>query len=427
MTHDVLETAIREGISFAIAMPDERQCEVRSREPASGGARGAGRRPVAASIPMKTLIVLLLGATLASGSFTTAVAQSALKEVFQEDFRIGAALNPAHFSGEDSAETRIVPTHFNSITAENVMKWMALQPRPGEFTFAAADRFVEFGRERGMFIIGHTLVWHSQTPRWVFQPEDGGTLTAETMLERMRRHIHTVVGRYKGRVRGWDVVNEALDEDGTLRESPWLKILGEDYLVKAFQFAREADPDAELYYNDYSLEGGRKRAGAVKLVQKLQAAGVPLTGIGLQGHYGLEHPPAREIETTIATFAKLGLTVMITELDVNVLPTPGDGGADISRNFAADPKWNPWPDGLPDEVQQHLARRYAELFGVFLKHRESISRVTFWGVTDRGSWLNHFPIRGRANYPLLFDRAARPKPAFQAIIDLRRQTAPTDR
>lgn len=368
---------------------------------------------------MKTHLTALVAGTLASGILVNAGAQPALKSVFTNDFLIGAALNPRHFSGDSNDEVLIVQKHFNTITAENAMKWMHLQPRQGEFAFTQANRFVEFGQKHGMTIIGHTLVWHSQTPRWVFQDQDGEPLTREALLERMREHIHTVAGRYKGKVHGWDVVNEALNDDGTLRQSPWLKIIGEDYLVKAFQFAHEADPEAELYYNDYSLEGERKRVGALTLVKKLQAAGVKLTGVGLQGHYHLERPAARQIDETIAAFANLGLKVMITELDVNVLPTPGSGGADVGTRFNADPKLNPYSDGLPEEMQQRLARRYAEIFNVFLKHQQSVTRVTFWGVTDRGSWLNHFPVRGRTNYPLLFDRNGQPKPAFDAVVDLR--------
>jgi endo-1,4-beta-xylanase len=272
-----------------------------------------------------------------------------------------------------------------------------------------------------MFIIGHTLVWHAQTPRWVFQDQEAKPLTREALLERMREHIHTVVGRYKGKIRGWDVVNEALNDDGSLRRSPWLRIIGEDYLEKAYQFAHEADPDAELYYNDYSLEEGPKRQGALKLVKGLQAADVKLTGIGLQGHYSLDKPTPGQIEETIEAFSKLGLKVMITELDVNVLPTPdGANGADISRSFAVDPKWNPYTNGLPEEVSQRLARRYAELFKTFLKQPQAVSRVTFWGVSDRSSWLNNYPIRRRTNYPLLFDRNGQPKAGFQAVVDLRR-------
>ena len=357
---------------------------------------------------------------LLCGLLVHAVDLPALKDVFANDFLVGGALNPSHFSGVTNAEVQIIGKHFNTITAENAMKWMHLQPRPGEYAFSQADRFVEFGEEHGMTIIGHTLVWHSQTPRWVFEGQAGEPLTRDALLERMRDHIHTVVGRYQGRVQGWDVVNEALNGDGTLRQSPWLSIIGEDYLEKAFQFAQEADPKAELYYNDYSLEGERKRNGALNLVKKLQAAGVKLTGVGLQGHYQLERPSARQIEETIEAFAMLGLKVMITELDVNVLPTPGPGGADVSRRIAADPKLNPYADGLPEVMEQRLAHRYTELFGIFLKHRESLTRVTFWGVTDRTSWLNHYPVRGRTNHPLLFDRNGQPKPAFDAVVKLRR-------
>ncbi len=361
----------------------------------------------------RTLVLSLLACGLVVG----AGAEPALKAVFTNNFLIGAALNQRQFSGATNVEVDLVQKHFNTITPENSLKWGNIHPRPGQYVFDQADRFVEFGQKQGMFIVGHTLVWHSQTPRWVFQDEDGKSLTREALQERMRDHIQTVVGRYRGRIRGWDVVNEALNEDGTLRSSGWLKIMGEDYLVKAYQFAHAADPAAELYYNDYGLEGERKLAGALALIKKLQAAGVSLTGVGLQGHYGLERPAANQIEDTIRAFAKLGLKVMITELDVNVLPTPGGGGAEVSTRYATDSKLNPYPDGLPQEMERRLAQRYMELFTIFLKEH-AVSRVTFWGVSDRSSWLNNYPIWGRTNYPLLFDRNGRPKPAFQAIVDL---------
>ncbi|HUF61475.1 MAG TPA: endo-1,4-beta-xylanase [Verrucomicrobiales bacterium] len=389
-------------------------------------------KPALLFLPVLLMLSASAGSTSAEAaktSDTISAAQPALKDIFRDDFLIGAALNPGHFSGAagpaggGGGEVEIVSKHFNSITAENAMKWMALHPEPDRYVFDQADRFVEFGRRHGMAIIGHTLVWHSQTPRWVFEGKDGNPPTRDELIERMREHIQTVAGRYKGKVRGWDVVNEALNEDGTLRQSPWLKIIGEDFLIKAFEFAHAADSDAELYYNDYSLEGEKKRAGALELVKTLQAAGVKLSGVGLQGHYHLERPSAQQIGETIEAFASLGLKVMITELDVNVLPTPGRGGADINRRFAADPKLNPYPAGLPPEMEDRLARRYAELFGVFLKHREALTRVTFWGVTDRNSWLNHFPVRGRTNYPLLFDRSGQPKPALKAVAGLRASAA----
>lgn len=373
---------------------------------------------------MKPHSVKALGLLLVLGLSATTTAQPTLKEVFTNDFLIGAAVNPSHFSGTTNVEVEIVVRQFNTLTPENALKWGNVHPRPDQYAFSQADRFADFGQKHAMVLIGHTLVWHSQTPRWVFEKEDGTPLTREALLERMHDHITTVVGRYKGRVRGWDVVNEALNEDGTLRQSPWFRIIGEDYLVKAFQFAHEADPEAELYYNEYSLEGPRKREGMLTLVHKLKAAGVRLTGVGLQGHYGLEQPDAAHIEETIQAIANQGLKVMITELDVNVLPTPGPGGADVSTRFGADPKLNPYTSGLPEELQRRLARRYAELFGLFLKHKGAVSRVTFWGVSDRSSWLNHYPIRGRTNYPLLFDRSGQPKAAFQAVVNCR-STTPT--
>jgi endo-1,4-beta-xylanase len=270
-----------------------------------------------------------------------------------------------------------------------------------------------------MFIVGHCLVWHSQTPRWVFQNDQGDPLTREALLDRMHEHIRTVVGRYKGKIGGWDVVNEALNEDGSLRQSPWLQIIGEDFLLKAFQFAHEADPQAELYYNDYSLENEAKRNGAVQLIRKLKAAGSPISGIGLQGHNHMDSPTARQEADTIEAFAALGIRVNISELDVDILPrTTRQNTADVSATAVGTAESNPYTAGLPEKLQQALANRYAELFEVFVQHRAVIGRVTFWGVTDGDSWLNNFPTRGRTNYPLLFDREGKPKPAFDAVLQV---------
>jgi endo-1,4-beta-xylanase len=360
------------------------------------------------------LAVIVAGFVALTGCAT---AQSTLKEVFREKFLIGAALNPTQFTEQNAAQTALIKKQFNSITAENAMKWEKIHPAPGQYDFTPADRFVEFGERGGMAIIGHTLVWHSQTPKWVFEDGKGGPASRDTLLARMSNHIHSVVGRYKGRIKGWDVVNEALDEDGSLRQSPWLKILGEDYLVKAFEFAHAADPKAELYYNDYGLESERKRLGVIRLIERLQRAGVKVTAVGVQGHYGLDGPKNEEIEQTIVAISRLGIKVAITELDVNVLPTPMEAySADISLDFAAEEKWNPYRDGLSRELEQSLALRYKELFKIFLKHRQCVSRVTVWGVTDGDSWLNDWPIRERTNYPLLFDRKCQPKAAFEAIM-----------
>jgi len=360
------------------------------------------------------VLLCLIGLGVSGGSKS---APGTLKEAFKNDFMIGAALNRNQIFEKDTRGAEIVRTHFNSITPENILKWALVHPRPDTYDFAASDRFVEFGEKNGMFIVGHTLVWHNQTPQWVFEDERGKPVDRETLLSRMREHIFTVVGRYKGRIKGWDVVNEALNQDGTMRQSSWFKIIGEDYLVKAFQFAHEADPNAELYYNDYDLELPAKRAGAVKLVKSLRAAGVTVSGVGLQNHNLMDWPSVADEDATIAAFSALGLKVHITELDVDVLPRTTRPGADYAVDIPVTPKLNPYVDRLPDTMQAALAKRYAELFKVYLKHGNSIERVTFWGVADGDSWLNNWPMKGRRNYPLLFDRLGQPKPALNAVID----------
>ena len=370
-------------------------------------------------------VLLAVSATLALGACATAPtranvapepATATLKDAFRPDFMVGAAIADRHFNETDARGATLVATQFNTITSENVLKWERVHPEPGRYNFGPTDRYVEFGERHGMFIVGHTLVWHSQTPRWVFQDASGAPLGRDSLLARMREHIHTVVGRYKGRIKGWDVVNEALEEDGTLRNSPWRRIIGDDYIAKAFEFAREADPDVELYYNDYSLENAPKRNGAVALIRSLQEQGIKVSGIGLQGHNKMDWPTLAQQDSTLAAFTALGIHIMITELDVDVLPSSENRGADVGLTIEARPDLNPYPGSLPDSVQTALAARYADLFSVYSRYRDAITRVTFWGVTDADSWLNNWPIRGRSSYPLLFDREGRPKPAFQALL-----------
>ncbi len=360
---------------------------------------------------------IVIGLFMTAGLFTDSHAQDRLKDAFKDSFMIGAALNRAQFYETDARGAALVKMHFNTITAENVLKWQSVHPRPEGYDFKAPDRYVRFGEKNRMFIVGHTLVWHNQTPAWVFRDERGEPVTREVLLARMRDHIQTVVGRYKGRIKGWDVVNEALNEDGTMRQSMWMKIIGDDYIAQAFQFAHEADPEAELYYNDYSLENEAKRNGAVELIKKLKAQGIPITGVGLQGHNKMDWPSVEQQDATIAAFGKLGVKVMITELDMDALPAASQNrGADVTLNVESQAKLNPYTKGLPDAVQQAMAKRYADMFGVYLKHRDVITRVTFWGVADGDSWLNDWPVKGRTNYPLLFDREGKPKPAFDAVI-----------
>jgi endo-1,4-beta-xylanase len=347
-------------------------------------------------------------------------AHSTLKEVFKDDFLIGTALNVGQFYENEVQDVDIIKAQFNSITPENILKWESVHPLPNEYAFEASDQFIKFGEENKMFIIGHTLIWHQQTPKWVFEDDEGNTIDRDTLLERMRSHIHTVVGRYKGKIHGWDVVNEAVNNDGTMLESPWMKIIGEDYVMKAFQFAHEADPNAELYYNDYGLACESKRAGAIALIRKLQANGIPMTAIGLQEHNTLEWPPIQQVEDTIISFAELGLQVHITELDVDVLPTAWQyQNTELSTEIFN--SLNPYSEELPASIDQALTKRYTELFEMYLKHHQVIDRVTLWGVTDRNSWLNYIPIKGRTNYPLLFDRNGHSKQAFDAVISLKKQ------
>jgi endo-1,4-beta-xylanase len=342
-----------------------------------------------------------------------------LKSLMPPGLLIGAALNLAQVDGRDAAAQAIVVRHFDTISPENLFKWTSTEPEPGRFTFEAADRYVAFGEQHGMAVIGHTLVWHQQTPLWAFAGKDGRPLDRETALARLRAHIAAVAGRYKGRIRGWDVVNEAFENDGSWRQTPWFKAIGPDYVAQAFTFAHQADPQAELYYNDFDLYLPAKRAAVLALVKDLRGQGVRIDAVGEQGHWSLEKPGAAEIEAILDDITAAGVKAMITELDVDVLPrTPEMEHAPAARKAEWLKTTNLYPGELPAVQQQALARRYAEVFGLFLKHRAQLTRVTFWGVTDAQSWLNGFPIPGRTNHPLLWDRQGRGKPALPAVIEV---------
>lgn len=343
--------------------------------------------------------------------------EKALQEALKGKFLIGVAMNADQITGKDTAGVRLIKEHFNSITPENCMKSEVLQPEEGKFDFALADQYVDFGQKNNMFIVGHTLIWHSQAPKWFFVDKNGKDVSREVLIERMKNHIHTVVGRYKGRVNGWDVVNEAIEDDGSFRKSKFYEIIGEDYIRLAFEFAREADPEAELYYNDYSMSKEGKRDAVVKMVRNLQSQGVKIDGIGMQGHMTMDFPTLEEEEKSIVAFSETGVKVMITELDLTVLPSPGTKvSADVALSYEYQKQLNPYPNGLPDSVAQAAHDRYAEFFRLFLKHADKIDRVTMWGLTDGDSWRNNWPVPGRTDYPLLFDRNYQPKPIVETII-----------
>ncbi len=347
----------------------------------------------------------------------SAAAQTTLKDAFKNDYLIGTALSTQQVLSKDPKAMKCLEENFNSISPENLLKWDAVNPLPGKFNFAPADSYVALGEKYHMFIIGHCLVWHSQVPRWVFQDSTGKPVTREVLLTRMKDHIFAVVGRYKGRINGWDVVNEAIEDNGQLRKTKWLNIIGNDYIEKAFEYAHEADPNAELYYNDYNQWMPGKRAAVVKLINDLKSKGIKITGIGIQGHWGLDYPPMASIDSSMKAYTDAGCKIMITELDMDILPNPfNNTSADVSKRFELTKKSNPYATGLPDSVETKEANRYAEFFKLFLKYKGSLTRVTFWGMSDAQSWRNNWPIWGRSAYPLLFDNNYQPKPAYFSVI-----------
>lgn len=366
----------------------------------------------------KYLIIPVLAIlTLSCVTATKRETPMVLKDAFADSFLMGTALSEHQLLGGDPKAMKLVKEHFNAIVAENCMKSERLQPSEGEFTFSLADKFVEYGEKNNMFITGHTLVWHSQAPKWFFTDDEGNDVSRNVLIERMKKHIYTVVGRYKGRVKGWDVVNEAILDDGSYRNSKFYQIIGEDFIQLAFQFAHDADPDAALYYNDYSMHMPGKRQGVITLVKKLQHEGVRIDGIGMQSHIGIDSPNLSDFENSLKAFIGLGINVMITELDLSVLPMPDNNvGAEVSASFNYQQKLNPYVNGLPDSVSTSFARRYLDFFGLLKKYQQGISRVTFWGVYDAQSWKNDWPVVGRTDYPLLFDRKYQAKPVLYDII-----------
>jgi len=341
-----------------------------------------------------------------------------LKEALAGKFYIGTALNAEQITGKDTASARVVKEQFSAIVAENCMKSGPIHPKENVYNFTLPDQFVDFGIKNKLFITGHCLVWHSQAPEWMFRDSLDKDVTREVLIRRMKEHIGMVVGRYKGKVKGWDVVNEGIEDDGTFRKTKYYEIIGEDYIRLAFQFAHEADPEAELYYNDYSMANPGRRDGVVAMVKKLKAQGIKIDGIGMQCHIGLDYPDINEFEKSVEAFAALGVKVMITEMDISVLSMPDKNvGAEISRSYEYQKKMNPYIEGLPDSINTAFEKRYLDFFKLFLKHKDVISRVTTWGVNDGQSWKNNWPMRGRTDYPLLFDRKNQPKPVVNMIIE----------
>jgi endo-1,4-beta-xylanase len=377
----------------------------------------SGLRPTLQSVLF--LLVAALTGSCTSNAPNGQTKTGGLKDHYAGTYLIGVALFPELF--DDSVSAGLIKTQFNSITTENDMKWERVHPTLNEYTFDRADEIVDFTQRNDIELIGHTLVWHSQLGKGVFTAEENEEIHVDsaTLMSRVKEHIFTVAGRYKGKVHGWDVVNEALNDDGTLRESGFLKIAREGYISKAFEFANEADPEAELYYNDYNLVNPAKREGAIRIVRSLQEKGLRIDAVGVQAHWELDYPSLEEIEKSILAYSDAGVQVMFTELDISVLPSPWRmPSAEVSIRFENNETMNPYPAGMPDSINLALAQRYKDIFAIFNKHSDKISRVTFWGLHDGISWKNGFPIRGRTDYPLLFDRKMKPKDAYWEVVGL---------
>ncbi|AUD03646.1 endo-1,4-beta-xylanase [Spirosoma pollinicola] len=364
------------------------------------------------ALAISSVVLVLANLTLLNTTFAQQI--PSLKDTFKKDFGIGTALNNAQIDERDPQMTAFIARQFNMATPENIMKSALIHPGWDTYDFTMGDKLIDFGRKHNIKINGHTLIWHSQLPPFI-----RGIKSQDSIRTFFADHIKTVAGHYSGKVYSWDVVNEALNEDGTMRKSVFLQYLGEDFVTEAFRLAQQASPKTELYYNDYNNEQPKKRAGCIELVKKIKAAGVRIDGVGIQGHWHVGKIPLQDIEESIIQYAALGVKVMFTELDIEVLPRNFQG-ADVGQRMVANEQSNPYPTALPDSVQQQLAADYEALFKLFLKHKDKVTRVTFWGVNDANSWLNNWPIRGRTSYPLLFDRNNQPKPAFEKVIALKK-------
>ena len=340
-----------------------------------------------------------------------------LSNHFKNHFHIGAAINENTILGNDNKSKEIVVSEFNSITPENSLKWMFIQPLPGKFDFKVSDKYVNIGSKNGMYTVGHALIWHAQLAEFM------QNINKDETLFHVKNHINTLMNRYKGKIDAWDVVNEAFEEDGSFRESVFYKNLGKNYIEDVFVLAAKVDPEADLIYNDYNLYKSEKRLAVINMVNKFKANGTKIDGVGVQAHWDLNTPSINEIENIILDFHETGILVSFTELDISVLPNPWEMiGAEVNQNFSkfeGDPKMNPYPNGLPNNIQDKLAKRYEDIFKLFLKHSDKINRVTFWGVIDKYSWLNDWPIKGRTNYPLLFDKDYKSKKAYYKLLELK--------
>jgi len=354
-----------------------------------------------------------------------------LKDAFSDAFKIGVAVTPHNISGEDPQAEELILKHFNAVSPENCLKAEVVHPTPDTWDFSQADAYVQYAEDHGLWKLGHTLCWHNQTPSFYWEKKNGQPKSREELIETLRSHIETVAGRYAGRIDAWDVVNEIIGEHGEYRVKGWVKAFGGDgYEVvrNAFMFAEKYAPGTELYYNDFNVWRKEHVDGIVTMVKRLQSEGIRIDGVGIQAHWGLNYPKTEYIEHAIDTLASCGIKVMITELDVDVLPLTKEGqiiGQAMSESqFQLEEFktfFDPYQNGMPDDVAEQLDNRYAELFGIFYKHRDQIDRITVWGLKDDISWKNGYPIPNRTNYPLLFNRDYSAKKAIDKILSIPEQ------
>lgn len=332
-------------------------------------------------------------------------AEKGLKDYYKNYFPIGVAVGPRNLTGP---EAEFIIQQFNSVTPENAMKMGPIHPEEDRYNWKDADAIVDFAQSHGLKVRGHNLCWHEQTPKWLFKDKEGKPVSKDVLLKRLKDHITEVVSRYKGKIYQWDVVNEAIDDnpENLLRPSEWYQICGDDFIVKAFEYAHQVDPKAELFYNDYNTERPEKRRRVYQLLKKLVDAKVPIHGVGLQGHWSIYEPTEQELRTAIEQFSSLGLKVQITELDMSIYPweknrrekRPGES------------------DAYTPELEQKQIEQYGNVFRIFRENKKVMTGVTFWNISDKHTWLDTYPVPGRKNYPLLFDTNMKPKKAYWEVV-----------
>lgn len=331
--------------------------------------------------------------------------EKGLKDYFKNYFTMGVAVSPQSLKGDEAA---LILRHFQSITPENAMKMGPIHPEENRYNWRDADAIVDFAQRNNLKLRGHVLCWHEQTPSWLFVDQNGKDVSKEVLLQRLKEHITTVVSRYKGKIYAWDVVNEVIadEDDKFYRDTPWYRICGDEFITRAFEYAHAADPGALLFYNDYNSEKPVRRDKICKLVKQLKDNGVPIHGVGLQGHWNIYDPTEKDLRDALEKYASLGLEVQITELDVSIYPW--------EKNPR--PRREGESDALTPELEKKQIEFYKMAFRLMREYDKAITAVTFWNISDRSTWLDQYPVRGRKNYPLLFDVNLKPKKAYWEVV-----------